>query len=243
MPRVIVTGGPGAGKTTLLAELAAMGYATVDESARAIIAERLARGASPRPDPVAFAREIVHRDIRKYLNQPRSSEWVFFDRGLIEALGVLHEASPLSSFELASMLATYPFHAMVFVLPPWDAIYSTDAERDQSFAEAVEVHARVVQAVPFVRLCSQRGSPCFCRTASRARAANPGEEHSLTLAAPGVLRLAARPRARVSNVGPRSPAEMLAVADSDHPLLEELKARSSTTSETTRPSPGSGSLR
>ena len=93
MPHVIVTGGPGAGKTTLLAELAVRGYSTVDESARAIIAERLARGESPRPDPVAFAREILHRDIEKYVNRRRTSEWVFFDRGLIEAIGMLHEAS------------------------------------------------------------------------------------------------------------------------------------------------------
>jgi len=144
VPHVILTGGPGAGKTTLLAELAAMGYATVDESARAVIAERLARGASARPDALAFAQEILRRDVEKYLDRPRTAEWVFFDRGLIDALGMLHEASPLSSVELASMLTAYPFHAIVFVLPPWEAIYANDAERDQSFADAVDVHARVV---------------------------------------------------------------------------------------------------
>jgi predicted ATPase len=145
MPHVIVTGGPGAGKTTLLAELAAMGYAVVEDSARAIIAERLARGASRRPDALAFAQEILRRDIDKYLNRPRTSNWVFFDRGLIDALGMLHEASPLPSIELETMLASYPFHATVFVLPPWETIYATDAERDQSFAEAVDVHAKVVR--------------------------------------------------------------------------------------------------
>ena len=87
MPHVIVTGGPSAGKTTLLTELAAMGYAIVDESARAIIAERLARGESPRPNPAAFAREILRRDIQKYVNQPQGLTWTFFDRSLIEALG------------------------------------------------------------------------------------------------------------------------------------------------------------
>jgi len=142
---VIVTGGPGAGKTTLLARLAGMGYATVEDSARAIIAERLTFGASPRPDALAFAREILHRDIEKYLNQPRTSKWVFFDRGLIDALGMLHEASALPSTELESMLASHPFHATVFVLPPWEVIYANDAERDQSFADAVDVHARVVR--------------------------------------------------------------------------------------------------
>ena len=55
MPPVIVTGGPGAGKTTLLAALADMGYITVEESARAIIEERIARGERPRPDLVTFA--------------------------------------------------------------------------------------------------------------------------------------------------------------------------------------------
>jgi predicted ATPase len=145
MPPVIVTGGPGAGKTTLLAELAARGYATVDESARANIAERLARGESPRPDQCAFAREILRRDVEKYVSRARTSEWVFFDRGLIEALGMLDDASPLSPSELASALATYPFHPTVFVLPPWEAIYATDSERDQTFADALDVHARVVR--------------------------------------------------------------------------------------------------
>ena len=145
MPHVIVTGGPGAGKTTLLAELAASGYVTVDESARAIIAERLARGASRRPEPLAFAEDILRRDIQKYLARPRTPQWIFFDRGIVDALGMLHEIAPLPASQLEAMLAAYPFHPSVFVLPPWEAIYTTDAERDQSFEDAVHVHAKIVQ--------------------------------------------------------------------------------------------------
>jgi predicted ATPase len=145
MPHVIVTGGPGVGKTTLLVELAAMGYATVEETARAIIAERLASGASRRPDLRAFGREILHRDIEKYRRLPHTSDWVFFDRGVIDALGMLQEVAPLPARELEVMLSTYAFHRSVLILPPWEAIYVNDAERDQSFAEAVNVHARLVQ--------------------------------------------------------------------------------------------------
>src|SRR6516225_1888299 len=151
MRHVIVTGGLGAGKTTLLAELAARGYPTVEESARAIIRERLARGASRRPNALAFAQEILRRDIEKYLHHPCTSQWVFFDRGLIDALGMLHEASPLPSTALETMLASHPFHATVFVLPLWEVIYANDAERNQSFAEAVEVYAKVVR---WYRSCS-----------------------------------------------------------------------------------------
>ena len=145
MPCVLLTGGPGAGKTTLLAELASMGYATVEESARAIIAERLASGLSPRPSLSEFARQILNRDIEKYVAQPQTSKWVFFDRGLIDALGLLQEVSPLPGEELEGMLTKYPFHTPVFVLPPWEAIYITDAERDQTYAEAVVVYEKLLQ--------------------------------------------------------------------------------------------------
>jgi predicted ATPase len=145
MPHVVLTGGPGAGKTTVVAELAAMGHTTVEDSARAVIAERLARGASPRPDPSAFAREILRRDINRYVGQPQSSKWIFFDRGLIDALGLLQEVAPLPAHELQAMLAAYPFHPSVFVFPPWEAIYVNDSERDQSFADALDVHDKVVR--------------------------------------------------------------------------------------------------
>lgn len=140
MPRVVITGGPGAGKTTLLAELAAMGYATVPESARAIIAERLAAGLPPRPAPLEFAREILRRDIAKHAAHPESTAWVFFDRGAVEGLGMVHEASPIPRAELASRLSRLAFHRTVFVLPPWKAIYRNDSERDHPFAHAEGVH-------------------------------------------------------------------------------------------------------
>jgi predicted ATPase len=159
MPHVIVTGGPGAGKTTLLAELAAMGYVTVDESARAIIAERVARSLSPRPDPLTFAHEILRRDIEKYNRQPPASAWVFFDRGLIDALGMMQETAALSVTDLDTMLSSFPFHPTVFVLPPWEAIYTTDAQRDQSFADAVAAHARVVR---WYRSCGYRLTEVPC---------------------------------------------------------------------------------
>jgi predicted ATPase len=121
-----------------------MGYATVDESARAVIKERLALGLSPRQEPLIFAHEIFRRDVDKYRRHAGVPDWTFFDRGAVEALAMVHDASPLSPEDLRSILQEYQFHQSVFVLPPWRAIYDTDAERDQSFEEAVLVHGRVV---------------------------------------------------------------------------------------------------
>jgi len=139
MRRIVVTGGPGAGKTTLLAALRARGYKAVDESARSITQERLAGGLSPRPPALEFARQILHRDIAKY-QQPPESDLVFFDRSIVEALCMVNDAAPLEAYELRALLAQYPYDRRVFVLPPWQAIYTTDGERDQTFAEAVRVH-------------------------------------------------------------------------------------------------------
>ncbi|MBC7603321.1 MAG: AAA family ATPase [Ramlibacter sp.] len=145
MRRVVITSGPGAGKTTLLRELSARGYATVEESARSIIMERLARGLSPRPEPATFANEIFQRDRQKYSNPPRHDGLVFYDRGAVEALAMIHEASPLADEDVRAMLVRYAFYGTVFILPPWQAIYVNDAERDHSFSHAVAVYGQLVR--------------------------------------------------------------------------------------------------
>ena len=142
--RYILTGGPGAGKTTLLNALGLLGYATVEESARAIIAERRAAGATPRPLPVQFAREILRRDIEKYEMTRGLPDSAIFDRGVVEALGVIQENETWPRLELERVLAAYPFAHPVFILPPWPEIYTVDAERDQTFEEAVTVYEKVV---------------------------------------------------------------------------------------------------
>ena len=82
---ISVSGGPGAGKTTTLDALAARGFAVVPEVARAVIAERLAAGLSPRPDPLTFASAILERDMAQYEAADRLVGPVFFDRLLCPA--------------------------------------------------------------------------------------------------------------------------------------------------------------
>lgn len=148
--RVVVTGGPGAGKTVLLEELARRGHPYAPESARTIIRERLARGLPPRPDPAEFAYEILGRDIEQYRGVTRgprpdratagAGDLHFFDRSILDALGMLDQLGILSARERDRHLTDYPYHRQVFLLPPWEAIYRVDSERDQTFGESVRVH-------------------------------------------------------------------------------------------------------
>ena len=138
MQGVVLTGAPGAGKTAVLQGLASRGYATVSESARTIIRDRKSRGLSPRPKPFEFAQKIFSIDASKYEQAKPAAGIIFFDRSVIEALGMLNELGPVP--ELASSLETYRYHEDVFIFPAWSAIFRTDGERDQTFEDAVRVH-------------------------------------------------------------------------------------------------------
>lgn len=137
--RFIFTGGPGSGKTTLLSELENRGYRCVPETARIIIKTRLEAGLSPRPKPEEFAKNILDADIANYANVSSNHEVVFFDRSIVDALGMLSMERAISDAALNNYLRDYPYHPTVFIFPPWQEIYQTDDERDQTFSEAIRV--------------------------------------------------------------------------------------------------------
>lgn len=137
--RYVLTGGPGAGKTTILNALEEHGYRFASESARRIIKERLRQGLPPRPEPHIFAEEILRSDIDQYREIDVAEEPVFYDRGVLDALYMLDASGALSREMAASYVKDFPYNKIVFVLPPWEAIYSADSERDQTFQEALEV--------------------------------------------------------------------------------------------------------
>jgi len=143
MKGILITGAPGAGKTSLLEALGRRGFATVGDTARALIAERKRSGLTPRPPPLEFAAEILARDRAQYRLASRQPGLVFFDRGVPDALGLLEQARPSPAGELEARLAEFAYHEAAFILLPWQRIFVQDAERDQTFADALRIHESV----------------------------------------------------------------------------------------------------
>ena len=96
MSRIVITGAPGAGKTTLLLALQTRGYTIVGDTARTIIQDRRRRGLSPRPDPYAFAQEILRMDKENFVHHAANPGPVFFERGVLDALCGLDHIRPLN---------------------------------------------------------------------------------------------------------------------------------------------------
>ncbi|WP_322890317.1 MULTISPECIES: AAA family ATPase [unclassified Yoonia] len=142
--QVILSGCSGGGKSTLLAELGRRGYATVAEPGRRIVAEE-SRGtgkALPWVDPTAFAKRAIAMAIADRAGVAGADGFVFFDRGLIDAAAALERAARVPVMH--TLHGQPRFHALVFVTPPWPAIYQTDGERQHSMAAAVDEYRHLL---------------------------------------------------------------------------------------------------
>ena len=65
------------------------------------------------------------------------------DRGVVDALALVFEQDGLSPVEVEAHISEFPYNKIVFVFPPWEDIYRTDAERDQTFPESIQVYERL----------------------------------------------------------------------------------------------------
>ncbi len=148
---VVVSGCSGGGKSTLLGALAARGHAVVEEPGRRIVAQELASGGGALPwvDLGRFidrAMEVAREDYRGALARYGAGEWVFFDRGLVDAVGALAQWSGEEG--VWGLLEGFEYWGTVFLTPPWPEIYVQDHERRHGLEEAVREYERLCRVYP-----------------------------------------------------------------------------------------------
>jgi predicted ATPase len=133
-----LTGGPGAGKTMLIRHLRAQGFACVDESARAVI-----QAEGGRPTAARFCRLMHELDLAAFIAADGPT---LFDRGLVDAWGTLRAMGGPAMPDLDEAVRSHRYNQIVFVAPPWREIYVNDAERDQTWDQAVASYEGCVTA-------------------------------------------------------------------------------------------------
>ena len=135
----VITGGPGAGKTAILHELQRRGFACVPEVARQIIQEQVSSGGDAVPwlDTERYTSLMLKKSVDDYLAHSGAAHVTFFDRGILDTITHARINQLRLTEEAYSQAQTYRYNRKVFLAPPWHQIYSTDAERKQTFEEAL----------------------------------------------------------------------------------------------------------
>lgn len=144
--KIVIIGAPGSGKTTLIELLIQKGYDCFPEISREITLEARKEGIEQLflHDPVLFSSKLIGGRLKQY-EDAQSKELVFFDRGLPDVVAYHHYLGTDYPPFFDKICHENPYDK-VFVLPPWEAIYSSDAVRYESFEQAKKIHENLIQA-------------------------------------------------------------------------------------------------
>ncbi|ABK47484.1 ATPase-like protein [Shewanella sp. ANA-3] len=137
--RFVITGGPGSGKSTLLEALVSVGIMHMPEAGRAIIQNQVAieGDALPWRNREAFAELMLSWELRSWHEAAEFAGPVLFDRGVPDVIGYRRVAGLSVPGHVRRAAEQFRYASTVFVAPPWEAIFAGDAERKQSFSEAM----------------------------------------------------------------------------------------------------------
>ena len=138
----VITGASGSGKSSIIDELARRGYTCVEEVGRRIVKEQKLLGgdATPWQNHTKFMEQLFSRSVQAYASALELKSAVFFDRALPECLGYAKSLDGAAQSEALRQISMLRYNPCVFVSPPWEEIYTTDAERMHSFEEGVAYH-------------------------------------------------------------------------------------------------------
>lgn len=143
--KYIITGAPGTGKTTLIDSLRTDGFNCFEEVSRKLITSQQEQKGNKTPwqDVVGFT-NLVYQKITAELNL-KSNKITFVDRGLADNIAYLKlKEHPICSKFLNFNYKKH-YHVTVFMLPPWQEIYTEDPQRLQSFEDAKKLHNLLVE--------------------------------------------------------------------------------------------------
>jgi predicted ATPase len=143
----VITGGPGFGKSTLISQLSYKGFRVSNEIAREVIEEQQLSGgdALPWKNVILFEKYIASRRI-EFIESVTPSEIAFSDRGLPDQVAFSWYKGKTESYFLKESVKKYRYATMVFITSPWEAIFTNDQIRQESFDEACKIHLFILKA-------------------------------------------------------------------------------------------------
>jgi len=144
---VVIIGGPGTGKPTLIEALTKKGYCCYPEISREVTLEARKQGIEQLflEKPLLFSELLLEGRKKQFQSACKEPhDIVFIDRGIPDVLAYMHyigDSYP-AFFDEACRNHQY---SKIFILPPWEEIYTSDEARYETFDQARLLYAHLTE--------------------------------------------------------------------------------------------------
>jgi predicted ATPase len=144
--KIVITGGPGTGKTSLINELIKRNFICLEEISRQVILDARKDGIEQLflTNPMLFSERLIESRMKQFHEAKNTkTPFVFIDRGVPDVLAYMDYAEEYypESFKKACHDCRYD---QVYVLAPWQDIFTSDNERYENFDQAVKIHDQLL---------------------------------------------------------------------------------------------------
>lgn len=143
--KIVITGGPGTGKTMVINELVSRAYICKLEISREVILKAREDGVEQLflTEPLLFSQLLLEGRIAQYIDTNElGDKLIFFDRGIPD----VHSYMDFMGTEYPDIYITSSEkyrYSKVFLMPPWEEIYTSDNERYESYQQSLEIYHHI----------------------------------------------------------------------------------------------------
>lgn len=140
--KVVITGGPGTGKSTIIDELIHQNYECMSEISREITLNAKKNGVDQLflKKPHLFSQLLLEGREKQFLDATsKKSDVIFFDRGMPDVHGYMNYLGVDYSDEYIKKSLKLRY-THIFMMPPWQEIYTTDNERYESYEQSLAIY-------------------------------------------------------------------------------------------------------
>jgi len=144
--KIVITGGPGTGKSSIINELLKRGYTCLEEISRQVIIDARKDGIDQLflKDPLMFSKLLLKGRKQQYDEaEKHDSDIVFIDRGIPDVLAYMDFINDKYPDEFIETCKNNVYN-YVFILSPWQEIFTGDNERYENFDQAVTIHQHLL---------------------------------------------------------------------------------------------------
>ena len=140
--KIIITGGPGTGKSSIINELIKRSFVCFEEISRQVTLKAREDGIEQLflTEPLLFSELLLKGRETQYKEAANHAEdLVFLDRGIPDVIAYMDYIGDTYPQSFLDSCTTHTYD-IVFILAPWQEIFSSDSERYENFEQAVQIH-------------------------------------------------------------------------------------------------------